>query len=580
MNLYKNLSVIATVIVLLLSIISIYYGIISPTPLITYTTDENFISESGVFLWYGCTPRTLEWAGLPSIFIAYFLFVFQCIYQIIIHFSEIHQLTDFLKIFDNNAYYYLNHREEFLLWERGVQVIIIVIILLKTVQFILKSHHFLLSNNVKIVLVFLCISIESIWVGTTLIRPEAISGSLFMYIIIKIFFSEKITPKIATIICVLFIITVSQRLIFLFMTPFVVGSLGIHLWEQKIPFKTYLNYFLVILFALFTFIPFILTDTFVVMKSFFGVIFIKMHQSQMSTYFNYAFIMDFTKSPMNIFFTICAIAGIWFLLRMYKKKSIALLFVFNLLLFLFTSLKSAQLYPSHLFPATIMSIILIGFGVLGVIQYQKESFKKYLVVIFCVFLIANAAFGVHYNNKRMAAEQMNLADAVAWIKTLNNNEVIALELDFDGFLPKNMECLKRERDANISEEYQIDKLRTLLKIQIADSTKKADYLPVIARSFATEDEKLMDIEYQVLLKNVKYDRTKRFNTFYFYDTSSMMSHCMIREEAYKKFDEMKYHYLISAKKLNQYKPIKTFEKQGGAQYWVYEQKGFKNVLAE
>ncbi|MBB6004499.1 hypothetical protein [Arcicella rosea] len=580
MNFYKNLPIIATVTLLLFSILSVYYGIISPPPLVTYTTDEHFISESGVFLWYGCTPRTLEWAGLPSIFIAYTLFIVQCMSQIVSHFSELHQITDFLKVFDDNAYYYLNHRNEFVLWERAAQIIIVGIILFNTVRFILKSTHFLLTNHTKVILVLLCISVESIWVTITLIRPEAISGSLFIYIILRILFSEKITPQIATTIVILFIVTVSQRLIFLFITPFIIGSLAVHLRAQKIAFKTYLNYFLVILFALFTFIPFALTDTFVVLKSFFGVIFIKMHQSPMPTFFNYAFILDFLTSPTNIFFSVCTVVGAWFLLKVYPSKTIILMYIGNLLFFLFTSLKSAQLYPSHLFPATMMSIILIGFGFVAVVQTQKEYLKKYLVTVFCLLLIANSGYGVYSNNKRMTAEQINLAEAIKWINSLDNNETIALELDFDGFIPKNLACLEREKHANISEAYRVDKLSKLLKIQVSDATQQVNALPIIAQAFASEDEKLMDVEYQILLKNVHTDSSKRFNTYYFFDTSSMMSHCMVRDEAYQKFEENQYHYLISAKQLDKYKPIKAFEKDGGGKYWVYEQKGFSKVLAE
>ncbi len=55
---------------------------------------------------------------------------------------------------------------------------------------------------------------------------------------------------------------------------------------------------------------------------------------------------------------------------------------------------------------------------------------------------------------------------------------------------------------------------------------------------------------------------------------------MVRDEAYQKFEENQYHYLISAKQLAKYKPIKAFDKDGGAKYWVYEQKGFNKVLAE
>lgn len=581
MSLYKNLSVIATVTLLLFSILSVYFGIISPPPLTTYTTDEHFISESGVFLWYGCTPRTLEWAGLPSIFISYILFISQCLTDLLKHTSELHRITDILKVFDDNAYYYLNQRDEFVLWERGAQILIVFIILFATVRFILTSTHFLLDNTTKIILISVCVAVEPIWVTITLIRPEAISGSLFIYVILRLLFSVKITPKDATLILILFLITVSQRLIFLFISPFVFGSLFIHLKAQKIPLRTYFNHFVFIIFAILTLIPFAITDTFVVLKSFFGVIFIKMNQNQTSNFFNYDFINEFLKNWVNVIFTFWTIMGAIFLIKKYPSNKIILFYLGNLLFFLFSSLRSAQLYPSHLYPATIMSVVLIGFGFVSVIQKQAESLKRYLFVFLGLLLIGNSAFGVYSNNKRMAGEQRNLADAISWIKTLDNNETIAFELDFDGFIPKNRINLEREKTANFSESYRNDKLSKLLGVPLIDSTGNIiNHLPVIAQAFASEDEKLMDVEYQVLLAKIDKDTLKRFNTFYFFDTSSMMSHCMLRDEAIKKFDENQFHYLVSAKPLKNFQAIKSFDKDGGGKYWVYEQKGFKKGLSE
>ena len=230
----RSLSVISSIILLIFLMVSFYYGILSPPPLITYTTDENFIGESGIFLLYGNTPRALEWAALPSTFIAYLLFLLWCGVSILKSISSVHGLPDILTLIDKNAFYYLNHREQFVIWERWFQIFLIGFIIYKTIQFIIHSEHPVLKSEIKIILTTLCLCADAIWVTVPLIRPEALSGSLFLYIIVRILFTEKITLKVATTLLILFILTFTQRLIFVFFSPFVVGSILIHLWKQKI----------------------------------------------------------------------------------------------------------------------------------------------------------------------------------------------------------------------------------------------------------------------------------------------------------------------------------------------------------
>ena len=567
----RSLSFVSFGILLIFLIISFYYGIISPPPLITYTTDENFIGESGIFLLFGNTPRALEWAALPSTFIAYFIFLIWCGFSLINIIANLHGLTDFLAIIDKNAFYYLNHREAFVIWERVFQILLVGFIIFKTIQFIIHSKHSVLNNNLKTILTILCVSSDIIWVTVPLIRPEALSGSLFLMITIKILFSEKITPKIAATILILFILTVTQRLIFLFLSPFVLGGIMLHLWQQNISWKTYIKYLTIVLLALFAFMPFIITDTFVVLKSFLGGVFIKLNHDKMDTYFNMGYINDFLSKPLNILLSLLALLGTWFIIKKYPSKPLVFLFLGNFIFFLFTSLKAAQLYVTHTFPLAMMAIILIGFGLSGLLELIKGKSKQWVLIGFSFILVGNSLIAVANNNADIKEQQQNLADAIAWVKTLGNNEKIALELDFDGLIPKNKATLMREYEANASEKYRIDKLHRLLKIPQADSLNKFP-LPIIAQSFAFEDEKLFDTQYQIALKYVDTDNQKRFDTDYFFENNSMMSHCLVREDALKRFEAGQYHYLISKAQLDNKKPIKTFLKTGGTGFWVYENK--------
>ncbi len=554
--------------------VSIYYGILSPPPLITYTTDENFIGESGIFLLYGNTPRALEWAALPSIFIAYALFLVWCGFLILKSISSAHGLPDILTIIDKNAFYYLNHREEFVIWERWIQIFVVGFIIYKTIQFIIYSKHPILKSEIRIILMLLCLCTDAIWITIPVIRPEALSGSLFLYIIVRILFTEKITLQIATTLLILFILTFTQRLIFVFFSPFVIGSILIHLWEQKIIWKTYLKYFLIVILALFALMPFIITDTMVVMKSFLGGVFIKINHNQMDTYFNMEFINNFFNKPINIFFSIFAIIGSWFWVKLYSSKFISFLFIANFLFILFSSLKAAQLYSTHTFPLSIMAIIMIGFGIDSIIKLVKGNLKKWVLEILALFLIFNSFWAIHKSNIAITEQLQNIADAVSWVKGLENNEKIALTLDFDGLIPKNKACLLREYDANASDNYRIHKLAKLLKMPLSDSISKFT-IPILAQSFAFEDEKLFDTQYQIALKYVDSDSTKRFDTVYFFENNNNMSHCILKDQALRSFQAGKYKYIISKDQIPNLTPVKSFIKNGGDIFWAYEFKSVK-----
>ena len=565
----RNLSLISKIILLTLLAISFYHGIISPPPLITFTTDENFIGESGIFLLFGMTPRALEWAALPSTLIAYLMFILWCGFTLLKNLSSIHGLPDILTVFDKNAFYYLNHREEFVIWERWIQLILIGFIIYRTIQFILNSKHPILKPEIKLILTVLCVCSDVIWVSVPLIRPEALSGSLFLYLIVRLLFTEIITPKIASILLIIFILTFTQRLIFLFFGPFVVGTILIHLWQQKISWKTYSNYIGIVILALFALMPFIITDTFVVLKSFLGGVFTKINHDKMDTYFNMSYINNFVTEPINLIFSVFCVIGMWYLVKLHTSKSITIIFILNFLFILFSSLKAAQLYNTHTFPLSMMAIIMIAFGIYGLSMFIKVNQRKLILGILTVILFVNTVWTVQKNKASVIGQQQNLADAIAWIKSLNNNEKILLSLDFDGLIPKNKTCLLREYEANASDDYRMKKLSNLLKMPIADSLNKFT-LPILAQSFAFEDEKLFDTQYQIALKYVDTDTAKRFDTDYFFKNNNNMSHCYVESEALNRFKEGKYHYIISQVQIPDLKPVKSFLKGGGDIFWVYE----------
>jgi len=502
------------------------------------------------------------------------MFIFWSGLSLLKNIDSVHSLPDILIFFDKNAFYYLNHREEFVIWERWIQLILIGFIIFKTIQFIIHVKHPVLKPELKFILTIVCVCCDGIWISTPMIRPEALSGSLFLYIIVRVLFTEKITPKIATSLLILFIITFAQRMIFLFFGPFVLGSILINLWPQKIPFKTYLNYFGVVILALLAIMPFIITDTFVVLKSFLGGVYTKIYHDKMDTYFNMPFVDNFVQEPINLIFSFFCILGIWFLIKLHTSKASVIIFILNFLFILFSSLKAAQLYNSHTFPLSIMAIIMITFGIYGLISFLKQKYRVWVLCSLMTILFLNTIWTIQNNKASTVSQQQNLADAIAWVKTLKNNEKVLLSLDFDGFIPKNKLCLFREYKANASETYRMNKLSKLINMPISDSLSKFT-LPIFAQSFAFEDEKLFDMQYQVALKFVDSDLDKRFDTDYFFENNNNMSHCLTKVEALNRFREGKYNYLVSKEQLSDIKPLKHFLKGGGEIFWVYE---FKQTM--
>jgi hypothetical protein len=565
----RSLIVISLFVLFLFFFVSVYFGIVSPPPLITYTTDENFIGESGIFLLYGNTPRALEWAAVPSTLIAYLLFLIWCGVKLINGISSIKSISDVLEIVDKNAYYYLNHREEFVVWERWFQLFLIIFILFHTTKFIINSKHQALSEGIKIILIFLCLSADVIWLYAPVIRPEALSGSLFIYILYRLFFSDRINLNSALYILFLFILTVTQRLIFVFLTPFVLGSLLVYLNKENYKWRDYLKYISFFFLLLLALMPFLITDLFVVLKSFLGGVFSKLNHNKMETFFNMDYINAFLEKPFNIIITVLSLFGTYFIFKFYHKKSIIFLFLGNLLFFLYTSLKSAQLYITHTYPMAIMFLILIGFGLVGLVSLLKESKRVFAYWAIVILLIVNTLGEIYANNSAIYSQQKNIADVISWVKSTNNNEKIALPLDFDGLLQKNKACIFREYEANASEKYRFEKLSKLLKMPISDSISKFS-LPIIAQSFAFEDERLFDTQYQVSLKYIDSDSEKKFDTDYYFFKTDNMSHCILKSDAMKGFNEGKYHYLVSDEKLSGIYPIKSFETAGGISFWVYE----------
>jgi hypothetical protein len=420
-------------------------------------------------------------------------------------------------------------------------------------------------------LVLVCLCADFLWLSVPIIRPEALSASIFLYILIQILFTDKITSKSAFYIIFLFFVVITQRLIYLFLSPFVLISIFVMLKNEKISLKSFLNLVLISVVALFALMPFIITDTLVVMKSFLGGVFIKINHDPMASFFNMSFINAFMSQPMNIFFSLFAIIGIWYFYKLHQSKTLVFIFLGNFFFFMFSSLKASQLYSSHTVPMSIMALVLIGYGLGNVVKLNTN----WKITLASLLLLSNTSYSIYKNNHEIKSQQANLADAIAWIKTLPNNEKIACELDFDGLLPKNKNCLQREYVLNASDNYRINKLNSLLKLPANDSLNKFS-LPIVAQSFAFEDEKLFDTQYQIALKYYDTEAMNRYDVDFFFESNKNMSHCLVQQEAFKNFAAGKYHYLVTKQNLSEYTPIKTFMKSGGDSFWVYEFKT-KNI---
>ncbi|MCF0055701.1 hypothetical protein [Dyadobacter sp. CY356] len=555
---------IVTYSLLALVILSVFIsGVIFPPFHGYYTTDENFVADSGVWMWYGNTPRGLDWPASPSMLFYFIIFGVACFKSIIANSGSIHGLVSIFESFDLEAYKYLWDREPYILLGRAFQILIVGYILYKTIRLIHKRNHFLLTDSLRLFLPVVLVASTILFANLPVLRPEAISGSVFILLLARLVFTDSISIKDVVICSILFGLILAQRLIFAFFIPFYIAAVFLLVPQDKI--KNVLFSLLVIFVSFIVFCPFIISDTLVVMKSFVGGIIAKMNDKPMGTFFNMEYLKIYFAEPVNYIILALSIIGIVKLLR--TKKVIYYVLIGNLLLFLFLVLRSSKIYDTHVLPAGVVTLFLIGLGLSYIVELGKKwGFKVALGLVIIISLFHfNEAYAQH---KRVHAT-VNMHTASNWILTLPSGTKMLLNPELEFYIPKTQECLLREKTQNLDTLKMIKKLNFLLGNKGAAELSEEN-LPIIANAFAFEDEKQYDAQYRILLKYVSTEKRKMFDYDIYFDSIELASHSVQTEEAINEFKAGKYLYMVTDLQLQGIKPIKIFNKDEGAYYYVYD----------
>ncbi|TDB64493.1 hypothetical protein [Arundinibacter roseus] len=542
-----------------------FYQSVLASPFFGYfTVDENYIADSGVFLWYGNTPRCLDWPATPSLLTFFVLFGVSVVYQIGTNIGEVNGMMGIFEQFDWQAYHYFLSRKEFLLAGRTIQLVVVGIILILFIRFIYQSRHDLLEGTTRHVLVFISITSYVIWFNAPVLRPEAISGSLFMYLLAQLVFTERITRQQAFGFAAMFAVILAERLLFVFVAPILLAGIFFALPQAR--WKTTFQAFLLVIGIFILLCPFLITDPLVVLKSFIGGILAKMQDKPMATLFNMEFIRIYFMNPVNYLVIFLCLPGAWVLFK--RRKFFYLILLGNWLVFLFLVLRSAKIYDTHVLPAGVLTIIVIALGI-GFVANSIGVYGKYLALVLTTIIIgSNLTEYVKFQQRSHTPSTVEAA--YTYILSLPDQSRLLIHPDLELFVPKTKECLQREFLQNRDSLKMADKLNYLLGNK-GNSKIAADQLPYVTRSFAFEDERLYEIQYQILLKYYDEPKLKKaFDIDVYLDNTELASHSVPTIPAIEDFKQGKYDYFITDIRLDDREPIQVFTNDLHAPYYCYK----------
>ena len=558
----KNRKIVTYTLLGLVILLVFISGVIIPPFHGYYTTDENFVADSGVLLWYGNTPRGLDWPASPSMLFYYLVFGIACFKSILANSGNIHGLVSVFESFDLEAYKYLWDREPYILLGRAVQILVVGYILYQTIRLIHKRNHLLLTSSLQLFLPIVLVASTITFANMPVLRPEAISGSLFILLIARLIFTDSLTTRDMITCAVLFGLILAQRLIFAFFIPFYVIAVFLLVSQHKV--KNVLFSLLIMMLSFIIFCPFIISDTLVIMKSFVGGIIAKMNDKPMGTFFNMEYLKVYFSEPINYIILILSALGIFQILKM--KKILYYVLIGNLFLFLFLVLRSSKIYDTHVLPAGVINLFLVGFGLSYIAEKGKATGQK-IALVFTAILVFSSFSEAYAQHKRVHA-RLNMHAASEWILSLPSGTKMLMNPEFEFYIPKTEACLLREKAQNLDTLKMIKKINFLLGNKGAAELSEKD-LPVIANAFAFEDEKQYDAQYRILLKYASSEKRKMYDYDIYFDAIELASHSVQTQEAIKEFRAGKYEYMVTEYQLDGKTPVRIFNKDEGSYYYVY-----------
>lgn len=543
-----------------------FVSVIRPPFLAYYTFDETFITDSGVFLWYGITPRILDWPASPSVLMYGVLFGISIAYHVLMHLSELTGFLDAFVVMDRTAYGYLFDREGYILVGRALRLLIVLVMMFRTLRFLFRSEHRLLAGPGGLLTGLVIVSTHLVWVNGVVLRPEAISAVFFIHILCRLLFSERLEKGEVLTLSVFFALVVAERLIFMFMAPLFFAGIfllsGVGKWKGL---KLSLGVFVISFMA---FCPFVLTDPLIISKAFFGGILAKVNDSPMTSFFNWDFIGTYFDSPAGYLALALTFLGLY---RIWREKNVFYRIVAgNWLFFLFLVLRSAKIYDPHVLPGALVNLLLMGLG-LGVLAEVAGAKRQYILWIAGLLIVAGEVTAVvRYHS--WVRRDTNRNEAVRWIqKELPDGSRILSNIDIGLHLPPGDQSLDRRIAATENKENQLNKLRYLMGLNSMSEKRLSEAgMPLSASAFAFEDEALFSLQYQLLRRYGSSDKRKRFEVDIYMEDVTLLYHGVLLPRGMEDFRRGKYDYLVTEEAQEGLPLYKEFTSSGDGSVWIYK----------
>ena len=528
-----------------------------------YTIDESYVADGGVFLYYGITPRCLDWPAAPGILLFYLLFTLTTIWNLVGQLTTYAGFVDVLNQFDWNAYSYLINREPFIIAGRVVQLVLVLLIVILTVRFLLRSDS-VKKEQVGLILSLLIVSSYMVWSNAPCLRPEALAGTLFLYILVRLIWTERISKKDVYFLSALFAVVIAQRLLFAFLFPaFLLGIFFQSSKEHRMNYSLKAMGMIVVFFM--ALCPFFLTAPMVVAKAFFGGILAKMNDKPMETFFNQVYISGIFDHYLN--FIVLAIVLVGAVVFVSQRKIFYTAIVINWLLFLFLVLRSPKIYDTHVLPAGVITLVMLAYG-LNFLLVRFGNYGRILVVILLVAFVADNGYR-YVDFQIMSHKETNEEGFYKWLSAnADSSTTLLLPIEVDMKLPKGKETLLREMEQRRDKSKMIRKLNYLLGRK-GEEQIAADRLPLIAWNNVFEDEKMYELQYELLLKYAN-GRNKGYNYTVYLDNVELVSHGITVKKALEDFEDGKYYFLVTEEVLPEpAKPVVSFANKRGSAFYVY-----------
>ncbi|MBO0948515.1 hypothetical protein [Fibrella forsythiae] len=523
-----------------------------------FTTDEQFIADSGVFMLFGATPRCLDWPGIPMVLVFYLLALGQCLINIVTA-AKTGGLTaaGLFEVVDKTAYAYLLDRVPLITAGRLVQILLVGSLLIWCVRIIHRSSSALLPPVLRLPLVIiLCLQFD-VFVSTPVIRPEGLSYALFAVASLLILFSEFPAGswRKPALVLLLIALLISQRLLFMFTFPFLLGGVLLRMgwsWQRAVGLLGAL-----LLFMLLT-MPFLWTDSFVLLKAFAGGMLMKVSGTQTS-FFNWGYVTGMVLPAPTVWQLVLIPIGALAFWRWYPNKGIAALLIGNLVLLTVSIFHSSTIYITHTLPLRTMSLFMLVYAGYGV--YQITSRRWVLYGLAGALALSNFIEGLMLEIDLLRPSM--LWQTAAFLRTLPGNTPVLINPEFDNVMPRSRQTSIRELKLSEDESITQAKYDRQFRGQVSNPP------PVSLRTSLSEDEQLNSLQRRVLAQYTPPDKYPDLS--FFGDIVGFVNYYVDQKVAMVDFEKGKYAYLITKDGTLTYPRVAQFDKPShSGPFYVYK----------